>query len=139
MSVLLRRRCDVKRLILSVLLALPAATAFAMPQADLEAYLKAASAPERALIQTFVISCGTSLTYLEKNDANGAIPGNKVCNQVLARWEDTYHTKGNKPADDLSDLLQEINADVDPLAIGRAFSLLVPLSHALQSTQPASP
>ena len=127
-----------KRLILSVILALPAATAFAMPQADLEAYLKAASAPERALIRTFVISCGTSLEHLENNDANGSIPGNKVCNQVLARWEATYHTKDNKAADDLSDLLQEINADVDPLAIGRAFSLLVPLSHALQATQAAA-
>jgi len=128
----------VKRLILSAILALPAAAAFAMPQADLEAYLKAASAPERALIQTFVISCGTSLEHLENNDADGSIPGNKVCNQVLARWEATYHTKDNKAADDLSDLLQEINADVDPLAIGRAFSLLVPLSHALQATQAAA-
>jgi hypothetical protein len=128
----------VKRLILSAILALPAVTAFAMPQADLEAYLKAASAPERALLQTFVISCGTSLERLEHNDANGSIPGNKVCNQALARWEDTYHTKGNKAADDLSDLLQEINADVDPLAIGRAFSLLVPLAHALQATQAAA-
>jgi len=128
----------VKRLILSAILALPAATAFAMPQADLESYLKAAPAQERALLQTFVISCGTALERLQHNDANGSIPGNKVCNQVLARWEDTYHTKGNKAADDLSDLLQEINADVDPLAIGRAFSLLVPLSHALQATQPAA-
>ena len=127
-----------KRLILSAILALPAATAFAMPQADLEAYLKTASAPERALIRTFVISCGTSLEHLEKDDANGSIPGNMVCNQVLARWEATYHTKDNKAADDLSDLLQEINADVDPLAIGRAFSLLVPLSHALQATQAAA-
>ena len=60
-----------KRLILSAILALPAATAFAMAQADLEAYLKTASAPERALLQTFVISCGTSLERLEHNDANG--------------------------------------------------------------------
>ena len=127
-----------KRLILSVILALPAAAAFAMPQADLEAYLKAASAPERELIRTFVISCGSSLEHLENNDANGSIPGNKVCNQVLARWEATYHVKDNKASDDLSDLLQEINADVDPLAIGRAFSLLVPLMHALQATQAAA-
>jgi hypothetical protein len=128
----------VKRLILSAILALPAAAAFAMPQADLEAYLKAASAPERALIRTFVISCGSSLEHLENNDANGSIPGNKVCNQVLARWEATYHVKDNKASDDLSDLLQEINTDVDPLAIGRGFSLLVPLSHALQATQAAA-
>jgi len=128
----------VKRLILSAIFALPAAAAFAMPQADLEAYLKAASAPERALIQTFVISCGTSLNFLQNNDANGAIPGNKVCNQVLARWEATYHAKDNKAADDLSDLLQEINADVDPLAIGRAYSLLIPLSNALEATQAAA-
>ena len=101
--------------------------------------------PERQLIQTFVVSCGTSLKFLEQNDANGSIPGNKVCNQVLARWEADFHPDGNKAADDLSDLLQEINTDVDPLAIGRAMSLLIPLSHALQATaataadQPKSP
>ena len=57
---------------------------------------------------------------------------------MLARWEATYHAKDNKAADDLSDLLQEINADVDPLAIGRAYSLLIPLSHALEATQAAA-
>ena len=46
--------------------------------------------------------------------------------------------RADAASDDLSDLLQEINADVDPLAIGRAFSLLVPLSHALQATQEAA-
>ena len=127
-----------KRLILSAILALPATAALAMPQADLEAYLKVASAPERQLIRTFVMSCGTSLEHLEHNDADGSIAGNKVCNQVLARWEATYHVKDNKGSDDLSDLLQEINADVDPLAIGRAFSLLVPLSRALQAAEAAA-
>jgi hypothetical protein len=135
----------VKRLILSAILALPATAAWSMPPDALEAYLRKASLPERQLIETFVISCGTSLKHLAKNDADGAIPGNKVCNQVLARWEADFHPAGNKAADDLSDLLQEINTDVDPLAIGRAFSLLIPLSHALQATaataaeQPTSP
>ena len=128
-----------KRLILSAILALPAATALAMPAGDLEAYLRAASLPERQVIETFIASCGTSLQFLQKNDANGAIPGNKVCNQALARWQATYHVAGNKASDALSDLLQEINADVDPLAIGRAYSLLVPLVHALQATAPAAP
>ena len=134
-----------KRLILSAILALPATAAWSMPPDALEAYLRKASLPERQLIETFVISCGTSLKHLAKNDADGAIPGNKVCNQVLARWEADFHPDGNKAADDLSDLLQEINTDVDPLAIGRAFSLLIPLSHALQATaataaeQPTSP
>ena len=124
-----------KRLILSAILALPAAAAVAMPLDDLEAYLRAASPAERQLIQTFIASCGTSLKYLQKNDANGSIPGNKVCNQVLARWEASFHVTGKKASDDLSDLLQEINADVDPLAIGRAYSLLIPLSDALQATR----
>ena len=134
-----------KRLILSAILALPATAAWAMPLDALEAYLRKASQPERQLIQTFVVSCGTSLKYLQNNDADGSIPGNKVCNQVLARWEADFHPDGNKAADDLSDLLQEINTDVDPLAIGRAYSLLIPLSHALQATaataaeQPTSP
>ena len=123
-----------KRLILSALLALPATATWAMPPDALEAYLRKASPPERQLLQTFVVSCGTSLKYLQNNDADGSIPGNKVCNQVLARWEADFHPDGNKAADDLSDLLQEINADVDPLAIGRAMSLLIPLSHALQAT-----
>ena len=131
-----------KRLILSAILALPATAACAMPLDALEAYLRKASVPERQLIETFVVSCGTSLEHLVKNDANGAIPGNKICNQVLARWEADFHPDGDKAADDLSDLLQEINTDVDPLAIGRAYSLLIPLSHALQATaanQPKSP
>ena len=123
-----------KRLILSAMLALPATAAWAMPLDALKAYLRKASQPERQLLQTFVVSCGTSLKFLEQNDANGSIPGNKVCNQVLARWEADFHPDGNKAADDLSDLLQEINTDVDPLAIGRAMSLLIPLSHALSAT-----
>ena len=128
-----------KRLLLAAILALPAA---ALEPADLAAYLEAASPAERQVIRTFIVSCGTSLQYLQKNDANGSIPGNKVCNRALASWEATYHAKDNKAADELSDLLQEINADVDPLAIGRAISLLIPLQHALQATaaeQPPSP
>jgi hypothetical protein len=128
----------VKRLILSAILAFPAATAGAMSPADLEAYLRAASPPERQVIQTFIVSCGTSLKHLEQNDADGAIPGNKVCNQALARWEAAYHVTENTASDDVSDLLQEINADVDPLAIGRAYSLLIPLSRALQATRAAT-
>src|SRR5258706_2487944 len=99
-----RRRSDVKRLILSAIFALPAAAAFAMPQADLEAYLKAASAPERALIQTFVISCGTSLEHLENNDANGSIPRDKGCKQVLAHWYATYHAVDHKAAHEPFDI-----------------------------------
>ena len=124
-----------RRLILSVLLALPAWTAAAMPMADLEAYLRKASAAERKLLETFVVSCGTSLRFLEKNDANGSIPGNVICNTAMAQWESGYHAKDDKAADALSDLLQEINTDVDPLAIGEAYRLLIPLAQALTLTR----